>query len=141
MIPELPDHPSIVKPLCWFKTHQDLTRIGMYYRYKSGCNTFTPEVVKANIFHSHTIVVVSPLWDYVLCDPLNTSRSFAHCFPVDTARILTSLHDQLLDAIRFLKKNFISHNDIKEDNIPTCGSTWPRCPEHEQLGGQHRRAA
>ncbi len=82
MISQRPDHPSIVKPLCWFKTPQDLTRIGMYYRYKSGSKTFVPEEVDDDLFHSHTVVFVSPLWNYVLCDKLNKDRSFVPSQPL-----------------------------------------------------------
>jgi serine/threonine protein kinase len=122
MVPLLPDHPSIVKPLCWFKTPQDLTHIGMYYGYHSGDKSFTPHPVERDLFQKHTIVVVSPLWEYVLCDKLNKARSFLHSVldllsPPDAGELLDDFEVQLRDAIDALKQCFISHNDIKSDNV------------------------
>jgi DNA-binding beta-propeller fold protein YncE len=121
MIDALPDHPSIVKPLGWFTTPQSSNDIdhyiGMYHAYRSGSRACLPEAVEKDLYAEQAIVVVSPLFDYVLYDTRNQQRSFVHCRPIDAARVLEAVMDQIIDAVVFLRQHCISHNDIKGDNI------------------------
>ena len=128
-IQHVPAHPSIVKPYCWFTTPQDAELIGLSFAYRSPDPRHEPQPVPNlhDDYATKAVVVVFPLFDYVLCDTRNKSRSFVHCHPEAGERYLNIFMEQLREAIRFLQERCIVHNDVKADNIVVRPDTSVAC--------------
>jgi serine/threonine protein kinase len=116
---QVPDHPSIVKPCCWFTTPQDeelrssdwALRIAIEIRATSRSRCRWRCSTAGWLLWSRRTSTMS------VCDTRNKSRSFVHCHPDNAEQHLGALIGQLHDAIQFLQQHRITHNDLKADNI------------------------
>ena len=115
----LPDHPSIVRPLGFFLVEQDFRILGMYlsFRASQAPVDHPHQVHYRENYDERAIVIVRPLFQYTLCDQANRARSFVHCFPDEAAEKLPVIFRQLREAVAALDERCVAHNDIKENNI------------------------
>jgi hypothetical protein len=119
LLEQLPDHPSIVKPVGSSRRRRTSPLSGMYFALREAKTPVPRPHVVANqeIYDRRAIVTVSPLSDYTLCDPSNQHRSFVHCCPDEAAEKLPAMLGQLHDAITFLLRHRISHKKKKSTTL------------------------